>query len=107
MGFNYQQALDYLYSFIDYETQPRPRDPVNYDLRRMDELLERLGNPHLKAKTVHIAGTKGKGSTAAMITSVLAASGYSTGLYTSPHLLRLQERIRVAGREISTRRFAL
>ena len=53
-GTRYQQALDYIYSFIDYEREPRPRDAVHYDLRRMEELLTRLGNPHLKAKTVHI-----------------------------------------------------
>ena len=97
----YQAALDFLYSFVDYETSHQPRSPVNYDLRRMDELLARLGNPHLKAKTVHIAGTKGKGSTAAMVTSVLTASGYRTGLYTSPHLIDIRERIRVDGRLIS------
>jgi len=49
-------------------------------------LLEKLGNPHLKSKTVHIAGSKGKGSTAAMVASVLTKAGYNTGLYTSPHL---------------------
>ncbi|MBN2076672.1 MAG: bifunctional folylpolyglutamate synthase/dihydrofolate synthase [Dehalococcoidales bacterium] len=97
MDFTYQQALDYLYSFIDYESMPRPRDAEHYDLRRMDELLERLGNPHLKARTVHIAGTKGKGSVAAMIASVLTNSGYRTGLYTSPHLHTFNERIRVNG----------
>ena len=97
----YQQALDYLYSFVDYETMPRPHDAASYDLRRMDELLARLGNPHLKAKSVHIAGTKGKGSTAAMLASVLTASGYTTGLYTSPHLIDIRERIRVDGEFIS------
>ncbi|MFC1952119.1 bifunctional folylpolyglutamate synthase/dihydrofolate synthase [Chloroflexota bacterium] len=97
----YQQALDYIYSFIDYEIVPRPRDAVHYDLRRMDELLERLGNPHLKAKTVHIAGSKGKGSVAAMIASALTASGYVTGLNTSPHLHTFNERIKVDGRLIS------
>ncbi|MGA3094087.1 MAG: folylpolyglutamate synthase/dihydrofolate synthase family protein [Dehalococcoidales bacterium] len=97
----YQAALDFLYSFVDYETSHQPRSPVNYDLRRMDELLTRLGNPHLKARTVHIAGTKGKGSTAAMVASVLTASGYRTGLYTSPHLIDIRERIRVDGRLIS------
>lgn len=61
----------------------------------MDELLGRLGNPHLKARTVHIAGSKGKGSVAAMVASVLTASGYTTGLFTSPHLHDLNERIRV------------
>ena len=98
---DYQQALDYIYSFIDYETMHRPRDAASYDLRRMEELLAWLGNPHLKAKSVHIAGTKGKGSTAAMIASALTASGYTTGLYTSPHLTDLRERIRVNGELIS------
>jgi len=91
----YQQALDYIYSFIDYERQPGPRSRVTYDLRRMDELLGRLGNPHLKARTVHIAGSKGKGSVAAMVASALTASGYTTGLFTSPHLHDLNERMRV------------
>jgi dihydrofolate synthase/folylpolyglutamate synthase len=98
---SYQDALDFLYSFVDYETSHQPRSPVNYDLRRMDELLERLGNPHLAARSVHIAGTKGKGSTAAMVASVLIAAGYKTGLYTSPHLIDIRERIRVDGRLIS------
>jgi len=91
----YQQALDYLYSFVDYETMHQPRDAVSYDLRRMDELLARLGNPHLKAESVHIAGTKGKGSIAAMIASGLTAAGYKTGLYTSPHLVDIRERFRI------------
>ncbi|GAI66168.1 unnamed protein product, partial [marine sediment metagenome] len=77
---DYQQALDYIYSFIDYERIPRPRDAANYDLRRMEELLGRLDSPHLKAKSVHIAGSKGKGSVAAMMASALTASGYTTGL---------------------------
>ncbi len=98
---DYQQALDYIYSYIDYETMSGPRDAANYDLRRVEELLARLDNPHLKARTVHIAGTNGKGSTAAMIASALTASGYTTGLYTSPHLNDLRERIRVDGKSIS------
>ncbi len=97
----YQQALDYIYSFIDYEKVPRPRDAAHYDLRRMEELLARLGNPHLEARTVHIAGSKGKGSVAAMIASALTASGYTTGLYTSPHLHTFNERIRVDDKLIS------
>ena len=97
----FQQALDYIYSFIDYESQPRPRDAIHYDLRRMDELLARLDNPHLKVRTVHIAGTKGKGSVAAMIASALTESGYVTGLYTSPHLHVFNERIRIDDRLIS------
>lgn len=100
-GSLYQQALDYLYSFIDYETMHQPRDASHFDLRRMDELLGRLDNPHLKARTVHIAGTKGKGSTAAMVASVLSTAGYKTGLYTSPHLTDLRERFRIDGELIS------
>jgi len=99
--FLYQQALDYLYSFIDYETMRQPRDASHFDLRRMDELLVRLDNPHLKARTVHIAGTKGKGSTAAMVASALSTAGYKTGLYTSPHLTNLRERFRIDGELIS------
>jgi len=98
---DYQQALDYIYSFIDYEKVPRPRDAANYDLRRVEELLGRLDNPHLKAKSVHIAGSKGKGSVAAMIASALTVSGYTTGLFTSPHLHTFNERIRVDGELIS------
>jgi dihydrofolate synthase/folylpolyglutamate synthase len=67
----------------------------------MEELLARLGKPYLAAPCVHIAGTKGKGSTAAMVASVLTASGYRTGLYTSPHLVDIRERIRVDGKLIS------
>ena len=91
----YQQALDYIYSFVDFEKNPTPQQLSHWDLRRVAILLGRLGNPHLAAKTVHIAGTKGKGSVAAMIASVLTASGYSTGLYTSPHLHTYNERIRI------------
>ncbi|MFC2044194.1 bifunctional folylpolyglutamate synthase/dihydrofolate synthase [Chloroflexota bacterium] len=97
----YQQALDYIYSFVDYEKEPRPRAAAYYDLRRMSELQARLGNPHLKPKTVHIAGTKGKGSVAAMIASVLTCSDYITGLYTSPHISVFNERIQIDGKFIS------
>jgi dihydrofolate synthase/folylpolyglutamate synthase len=97
----YQQALDYIYSFVDYETQRMPRDEAHFDLRRMDELMLRLGNPHLAIPSVHIAGTNGKGSTAAMIASVMTVSGYTTGLNTSPHLVDLRERIMIDGKMIS------
>ena len=98
---DYQQALDYLYDFINYETLPMSRDAAHFDLRRMDELMQRLGNPHQAARSVHVAGTKGKGSTAAMIVSVLTAAGYTTGLNTSPHLIDLRERIKVDGEFIA------
>ena len=69
-------------------------------LARSRELLGLLGDPQKKLKFVHIAGTNGKGSTAAMLASVLQSAGYRTGLYTSPHLLRFHERMRVNGEEI-------
>jgi len=102
---NYQQAEDYIFSYTDYEKVGMPHDPAFYDLRRVDELLARLDNPHLKAKSVHIAGTKGKGSTGAMVASALYASGYNTGLYTSPHLHTWRERMRVNGVLISEEEF--
>jgi dihydrofolate synthase/folylpolyglutamate synthase len=95
----YQAALDYVLSFADYERISR--SAVVFDLSRVEALLERLGQPQLAAKSVHIAGTKGKGSTAAMIASVLTASGYRTGLYTSPHLHTMRERIQVNGEPIA------
>ena len=69
-------------------------------LARSRELLGLLGDPQKKLKFVHIAGTNGKGSTAAMLAAVLQSAGYRTGLYTSPHLLRFHERMRVNGEEI-------
>ena len=99
---NYQQALDYILSYPDYEKMPMPHEAANYDLRRVDELLARLGNPQLGARSVHITGTNGKGSVAAMIASVLTVSGYTTGLYTSPHLNDLRERMRI-GEELISR----
>jgi dihydrofolate synthase/folylpolyglutamate synthase len=104
---NYRQAEDYLLSFTDYEKIPGiAYTAANYDLRRMEKLLQPLGNPHLGTKTVHIAGTKGKGSTAAMIAKVLTTAGYKTGLFTSPHLHTLRERIRINGTMISQADFA-
>ena len=101
---DFPAAVDYILSFADYERMPR--SAVVFDLRRMEQLLARLGNPQNAAKSVHIAGTKGKGSTAAMVASILAQSGYRTGLYTSPHLLSIRERIQVDGRQISEDEFA-
>lgn len=74
---------------------------MKFGLENINKLCTSLGNPHQDYPTVHIAGTNGKGSTAAMIASVLTASGYKTGLYTSPHLLKFNERIRIDGNPIS------
>ncbi|KAF5837251.1 Mur ligase [Dunaliella salina] len=73
----------------------------SFDLGRMHRLLAALGNPHKQWPVVHVAGSKGKGSTATMISSILRSSGYSVGLYTSPHLLSITERINVQGSPIS------
>jgi dihydrofolate synthase/folylpolyglutamate synthase len=75
-------------------------------LERIQALLDRLGHPERAFRSVHIAGTNGKGSTAAMIDAGLRAAGRATGLYTSPHLVRINERIRVAGADIDDEDFA-
>ncbi len=94
----YSHALDYLYSRINYEkTTDSPYDQQHFKLHRMQELLSRLGNPHLRAPVIHIAGTKGKGSVAWLLAETLRHSGLRVGLYTSPHLVRLEERFTVDG----------
>lgn len=86
-------ALEFLLGRVNYErTSALPYRSAEFKLDRMRSLLALLGDPHLAFPAVHIAGTKGKGSTAAMIASVMSAAGYTAGLYTSPHLLRLEER---------------
>lgn len=93
---NYQQAMGYLFARTDYEKQKRLRYNVTtFNLNRMEKLLSLLGNPHKKIHTVHIAGTKGKGSTATMLARMLEANDYNVGLYTSPHVVHLHERITV------------
>jgi len=97
----YQESLDYLYSFVDYSLERSYRYSAEvFDLARMRELLRRLGDPQFDYPTVHIAGTKGKGSVSSLIASSLFAAGHRTGLYTSPHLVRFTERIRIDGEEI-------
>ncbi len=92
---NYRQALDYLLSFADFERSGRFQDRP--DVRPLLSLLRRLGDPHLGRCTVHIAGSKGKGSVAAMVESILRAAKLRTGLFTSPHLHSYTERIRIDG----------
>ncbi len=104
---NYSQAEEYLNSFTNYELIPGiTYAQPGYSLRHVEELLNRMGNPQLAAKTIHIAGTKGKGSVAAMIAQVLSSSGYKTGRYTSPHLHNLRERISIDSNLISEADFA-
>ena len=105
---DYLRAIDKLLGMVDHE-RPRanaPRQKRIYDLGRMEALLERLGQPHLAADTIHVAGTKGKGSVAALCDSVLRAAGYSTGFYSSPHMHWFRERIRRDSQPISKTKFA-
>jgi dihydrofolate synthase/folylpolyglutamate synthase len=94
----YGEVMQFLLGRIDYERATAAPYPArDFRLDRMHEMLRRLGNPHQKYPTIHVAGTKGKGSTAAMTAAILSAAGYRTGLYTSPHLDRLEERIVIDG----------
>jgi len=93
----YAQAIAYLDSLIDYERRPLPDQARAWNLDRTRALLEAVGNPHQSMKAIHIAGTKGKGSTGAFVASILRAAGYHAGLYTSPHLVDFRERIRLDG----------
>ncbi len=89
------------------ETLPlRARFGMVLGLDRMADSLSRLGDPHLAVRFIHIAGTNGKGSTSAMVESILRAAGLRTGLYTSPHLCRLAERVRINGEPVEDDLFA-
>jgi dihydrofolate synthase/folylpolyglutamate synthase len=99
-------ALEFLFSRINYErTTQIPYRTGGLKLERMQALLGLVGDPHLSLPIVHIAGTKGKGSTATMIARILQTAGYRTGLYTSPHLERLEERFVVNGQLCSEQEF--
>ena len=93
---SYSDTLTYL-----YKLQHRG---MKFGLRNTRTLLASVGNPHERFHSIHIAGTNGKGSTASFLASIVMESGYKTALYTSPHLLRFTERIRINGKEISQRR---
>ena len=101
MAMNYRETIAYLYSLTDYEKIRVERyTPETYDLSRVERLLAAMGDPHTRFPAVHVAGTKGKGSAAAMCEACLRAAGYRTGFYTSPHLHTFRERIQVAGQKI-------
>jgi len=99
---SYKDALKYLTTRTDYERQKRVSYNVTtFNLNRMNKLLSLLGKPHKKLDAVHIAGTKGKGSTATMLAKMLEANDYKVGLYTSPHVIELHERIMVNSKMIT------
>jgi dihydrofolate synthase/folylpolyglutamate synthase len=92
----YQDALNYLYSFVDFSRSHQQNlAPEKFNLSRMRSLMDALGNPDKNFKTIHVAGTKGKGSVSAFCATVLQKAGYKTGLYTSPHLKDFEERIQI------------
>ncbi len=90
---NYEQALNYIHGTYKFGSK--------LGLNNIKRLLDLMGNPHQKLKYVHVAGTNGKGSTSSFISSILAESGYRTGLYISPYIERFTERIRINGDEIA------
>jgi len=100
MTFNYDEAVQRLL-WLGHEGRA-----LKWDLNNIRAILERLGRPEQTFRSLHIAGTNGKGSVAAMLDSILRLAGYRTGLYTSPHLVRINERLRVNGADIADDDFA-
>lgn len=96
----YEQAIQFLFDRINFERIPASSEQ-DFKLGRMRKLLEFLDHPQARLPTVHIAGTKGKGSTAIMLAEVLSAAGFRTGLYTSPHVEVFEERMQLAGQRPS------
>ncbi|MCS6866312.1 MAG: folylpolyglutamate synthase/dihydrofolate synthase family protein [Gemmataceae bacterium] len=95
----YDEAIAFWFGRINYEV--RSARPGDLKLERMRALLRRLGQPHDQLRLVHVTGTKGKGSTSAMLAAILQAAGYRVGLFTSPHLTHVEERMQVNGVPIS------
>src|SRR6266568_2914934 len=102
---NYEASVHYLLSLGRELSAPTQAAAAKFDLENITALAERLGRPDRAYPSAHIAGTNGKGSTAAFLESILRRVGLRTGLYTSPHLERINERIRIAGEEISDAAF--
>ena len=98
----YDKALDYIYSFVDFSrTHQENLSSEDFDLTRMQEFSRLLGNPQNAYPTIHIAGSKGKGSVGAFCVSMLETAGYKTGFYTSPHLKDFEERMQVNRKPIA------
>lgn len=105
---NYRDALNYIYGFADLERGVgfSNRSPSKYRFERVGHLLDELGNPHRELQFAHIAGSNGKGSTAAILGAIAGAAGMRVGLYTQPHLHTFRERITVGARPISPQDFS-
>lgn len=102
----YNEAVRYLMTLGRELASPSQARAAKFDLNNIRMLAAGMGDPQARFRSVHIAGTNGKGSTAAMMDAILRSAGYRTGLYTSPHLERINERIRVNGAEIGDTEFA-
>ncbi len=103
----YRAALNYLNSTVNFERTPLTRQSVSQmNLGRIKRLASALGNPQNSYRIAHVAGTKGKGSTVAMLTEMLKACGLKVGTYTSPHVMHVRERIAINGEDISESQFA-
>ena len=102
----YDEAVRALLALGRELASPQHARVQKFGLENITILAEALGNPQQASPCIHIAGTNGKGSTAAMLESILEQAGFRTGLYTSPHLERINERIRIAGEDISDEAFA-
>ena len=103
---SYQQAYKYLCRFTDYERMARFHySQKTFNLKRIKRLMKSVGNPQNHCPLIHVAGTKGKGSTAIILARLLEAAGYKIGLFTSPHLVSLRERIQINGRQIPLKAF--
>ena len=102
----YQKSLDLVMGLADFERDKTFPGHSGFHIERMELLLKKLDNPHLKIPTIHVAGTKGKGSTSAMISQILISQGYKVGLYSSPHLHSVRERIKVDSELISEQDFS-
>jgi dihydrofolate synthase/folylpolyglutamate synthase len=103
---NYDESVRYLLTLGRELASPQQARAAKFDLHNIRAMCKRMGHPEKAYPSVHIAGTNGKGSTAAMLASICRAAGLRCGLYTSPHLLRINERIRLDGEEISDEQFA-
>src|ERR1700680_2888883 len=103
---DYNESVRYLLTLGRELASPQHARAAKFDLHNIRAICERMDHPERAFASVHIAGTNGKGSTAAMLASIVQASGLRCGLYTSPHLLRINERIRLDGAEISDSDFA-
>ena len=102
----YSSALELLMGLADFERSKHSPGHSSFHLERINLLMRHLDEVHHRIPTIHIAGTKGKGSTSVFISSILKTEGYKTGLFTSPHIHKLTERIQIGSEEISKKKFS-